>query len=265
MESKQTYQADLDNRCGAIPDNPPQNKLKLKGILIMKEKIKNLFPKQIGLMQALLTLTFTLAIVISNIISARTFNFFGFTMTSAVFLFPITYVLSDVFSEVYGYKWSRITCYLGFGANFLAMAIFSIVSVLPTLPWMEETAGSFNIVLGGLSACTIASLIAFVAGDFVNDKIFAKIKQRHIGLTNQTGFGFRAIVSSVAGEFVDSLIYIPLAFCVFNPVMGFGDAMIMVLLQVGIKVVIELIILPLTQLIVRTVAKKEEKNLSNNV
>lgn len=228
----------------------------------MKEKIKNLFPKQMGLLQGLLTLVFTLAIVISNIISSRTFNFFGFTMTSAVFLFPVTYVLSDVFSEVYGYKWSRLTCYLGFGANFIAMAIFSVVSILPTLPWMEETAGAFNAVLGGLSACTIASLIAFVVGDFVNDKIFAKIKSRHEGLLNQKGFGFRAIISSVAGELVDSLIYIPLAFCVFNPIMGFGDAMVMVGLQVVIKVAVELIILPLTHLIVKSVAKHESKQLS---
>ena len=65
-------------------------------------------------------------------------------MTSAVIIFPITYILSDLFSEVYGYKWSRLTCYLGFVMNLFMVGIFYLVSVLPVLdPGVAE---NFNNV-----------------------------------------------------------------------------------------------------------------------
>ena len=65
---------------------------------------------------------------ISNIITAKQVLLpFGITMTGAVFIFPVTYILSDLFSEVYGYRWSRITCYLAFAMNLLMVLLFSLV------------------------------------------------------------------------------------------------------------------------------------------
>ena len=71
--------------------------------------------KRISMMQMCLTLLFVVSLVVSNIITSKQVLLpFNITMTGAVFIFPITYILSDLFSEVYGYKWSRTTCYLGF-------------------------------------------------------------------------------------------------------------------------------------------------------
>lgn len=225
----------------------------------MKEKIKNLFTydRPISALQIILTILFVGVLMISNIISARLFNFFGFGMTCAVIVFPITYILSDLFSEVYGYKWSRFTCYLAFGINLLAVGIFYLASCLPAV--IPAQAEAFKSILLGTFACTMASFIAFVVGDFVNDKIFAKMKRNHEGLTNHKGFAFRAILSSFAGELVDSCIYLPLAFLVFNPIMTFKDVLIMIVLQVTLKTIYEALVLPLTMYLTKKVSSYENK------
>ena len=223
---------------------------------------KRLSNEKISPLLNILTIIFVSTLLISNIISSRIFNFFGFNMTSAVFLFPITYVLSDVFSEVYGYKWSRITCYMAFTINLIAVLIFAIISILPVGidEYNAMVANSFRMVLNGSFACSIASIIAFVLGDFVNDKIFANMKKKHVGITNHKSFGFRAIISSFAGEFVDSVVYLPLAFLVLNPILTVKDVAIMVALQVVLKTTYEIIVLPITTLVVKAVSNYEYKN-----
>ena len=230
----------------------------------MKEKIKKLFTfdKPITALQVILTVVFTGALMISNIVSARLFNFFGYSMTCAVVIFPVTYILSDLFSEIYGYKWSRLTCYLGFFIYLFAVGIFYLASALPAaIPGQAE---AFNSVLLGMFACTLASFIAFVVGDFVNDKIFSVMKKNHEGLTNHKRFALRAILSSFAGELVDSCIYLPLAFLVFNPIMSGIDVLIMIGLQVSLKIAYEIIILPLTTFLAKTIGKYEAKKVILN-
>lgn len=211
-------------------------------------KTKNLLKtdRPISTLQVILTIIFVGTLMVSNIISSRIFNFFGFSMTAAVIVFPITYILSDLFSEIYGYKYSRLTCYMAFGANFFAVLIFWLVSILPIHPYGVEVAESFKMILTGSFACSMASFIAFVVGDLANDKIFARMKKKQAGLTNHKGFAARAILSSVVGEFFDSAIYLPLAFLVFNPIMQVKDVLIMIILQVGIKTAYEALILPIT-------------------
>lgn len=227
----------------------------------MKEKLRNFltFEKPVSVLQVLLTVLFVGTLMISNIISARLFDFFGFGMTCAVVVFPITYILSDLFSEVYGYKWSRFTCYLAFAINLFAVGVFYLVTCLPAV--IPAQAEAFNSILVGTFSCTMASFIAFVIGDFINDKIFAKMKRNHKGLQNHNGFAIRAILSSFAGELVDSCIYLPLAFLVFNPIMSFTDVLIMIALQVSLKTLYEAIILPLTTLITKKVSAYEYNQL----
>lgn len=223
----------------------------------MKEKFKKLFTfdRPISVLQVLLTIIFVGALLISNIVSARLFNFFGQGMTCAVIVFPITYVLSDLFSEVYGYKWSRFTCYIGFAINLFAVGIFYLASILPgVIPAQVE---AFNNILLGTFSCTIASFIAFVVGDFCNDKVFAKMKVKHEGLKNQKGFALRAILSSLVGELADSCIYLPLAFLVLNPIMTVKEVIIMIVLQVALKMAYEIAILPITTLLTKKVSKYE--------
>ena len=203
-------------------------------------------------LQLLLTLLFVVALVVSNIITSKQVLLpFNITMTGAVFIFPITYIVSDLVSEVYGYRWSRMTCYLGFAANLFATIVFSLVIESPA-PSYWQNQEAFQTVLGSTPRILIASLLAFVVGDFVNDRIFAKMKSKYPNSIK--GFGVRAIFSSLMGELVDSLIFLPLAFFGQMPV---KTLIIMTISQVVIKTGYELVILPFTTVIVKAVSKYE--------
>ena len=208
--------------------------------------------EKFSILQLILTLLFVLALVISNIITAKQIQLpFGLVTTGGFFIFPITYILSDVFSEVYGYKWSRITCYMGFLANLIAVIIFTLVIHTPS-PDYFENAGAFSIVLGNTPRILFASLLAFVLGDFVNDKVFAKMKLKH--KDDHKGFGVRAILSSLFGEMTDSLIFYPLCFLGAVP---FTALLIMMGTEVVIKTGYEVIILPITRLVMKKVSNYE--------
>ena len=210
--------------------------------------------KNISVLQCVLTVLFVSCLLISNVITAKQVLLpFNITMTGAVFIFPITYILSDLFSEVYGYKWSRFTCYLAFAMNLLMVIVFSAVIVSPAPNyWTNQEA--FQTVLGSTPRVLFASLLAFVVGDYANDKIFRIIKRKYPN--SHKAFGWRAIVSSIAGELVDSLIFLPIVFIGLMPLQTLA---IMTITQVSIKTLYEVLILPLTKFIVVKVSKYESR------
>ena len=212
--------------------------------------------KKVSELQLFLSVLFVTSLLISNIITAKQVLLpFGITMTGAVFIFPVTYILSDLFSEVYGYRWSRITCYLAFAMNLLMVLLFSLVIVTPAPDyWTNQEA--FQTVLGSTPRVLAASLLAFILGDMVNDKVFRRMKEKHPN--ELKGFGWRAILSSLVGELVDSLIFLPLAFLGQMPI---ATLAIMTICQVGIKTGYEVVILPITRLVVKLVSKYENKEL----
>lgn len=209
--------------------------------------------KKISVLQFALTLLFVVCLIVSNIISAKQMLLpFDITMPAAVIVFPITYILSDVFSEVYGYKWSRITCYMGFAANLFAVIVFSLAIATPAPSyWMNQEA--FEVVLGNTPRMLCASLLGFVIGDFINDRVFKRFKEKHPN--DHKGFGFRAILSSFCGELCDSLIFLPIAFLGQMPIKTLATMMVC---QVLIKTSYEVIILPVTHWIVKVVSKCEK-------
>ena len=119
----------------------------------------------ISFLQLVLTLLFVVSLLISNVIASKQVLLpFGIVMTGAVFIFPITYILSDLFSEVYGYRWSRLTCYMGFAANLFMVMVFSLVIITPAPSfWTNQEA--FQAVLGNTR---IYSHTIFMIGDHTN-------------------------------------------------------------------------------------------------
>lgn len=224
----------------------------------MLKNIKNYFKgifsefKNISMIQMVLTVLAVSALLISNVITSKQVLLpFNITMTGAVFIFPITYVLSDLFSEVYGYKYSRFVCYLSFAMNLLMVIVFSgvIASPAPSY-WMNQEA--FQTVLGSTPRVLVASLLAFVIGGWADDAVFAKMKAKYP--KSHKGFGIRAIISSVMGELVDSLIFLPLAFIGQMPL---ATLAVMTIMQVVIKTAYEVLILPVTTYVVKKVSKYE--------
>ena len=192
------------------------------------------------------------AMLVANIIANKQFEIFGLALPCAVLIFPITYILSDVFSEVYGYKWSRRSAWTAFGMNLFAVAAFQITLALPGVAWFEGQA-AFEAVLGNTPRILAASLLSYMLGDWVNDIVFHKMKQAD---KENKRFGMRSILSSFCGEFTDSLIFIPLAFIGTMPI---KRVCIMVLVQASTKLLLEFILLPATKACVKAAKRVEGK------
>lgn len=220
----------------------------------MKKTIVNNNEK-ISFLQLVLTVLFVSSLLISNVITAKQVLLpFDIVMTGAVFIFPITYILSDLFSEIYGYKYSRRTCYIAFAMNLFMVVVFQLViETTPPAFWNNQQA--FETVLGNTPRILFASLTAFVLGDYINDRVFKKLKEKHP--KDHKGFGFRAIASSFCGELVDSLIFLPIAFIGTMPIASLIE---MTIMQVIIKTGYEIVILPVTKYIVRVVSAYENKS-----
>ena len=215
-----------------------------------KEKISK---EKISMVQMLLTVLSVVTLLVSNVITSKQIILpFNITMTGAVIIFPITYILSDVFSEVYGYKYSRFVCYLSFTANAFMVAIYQIVINLkaPEYWTLQE---AFQSVLGNTPRILFASMLAFLIGDWMNDLVFAKMKEKYKNTHEK--FGYRAILSSFIGEIVDSLIFLPIAFIGLMPTQ---TLVIMTITQVFLKTSYEILILPITKLIVTKVSRYEK-------
>ena len=208
--------------------------------------------KTVSTLQVWLTVLFVSCFLVSNILAAKQFQLpFGITMTGAVIVFPIIYILSDLFSEAYGYKWSRLTCYMAFAMNLLMVGFFSIAIATPAPSyWTNQEA--FQTVLGSAPRTLFASLLAYIVGDFMNDRVFRRMKNMH---TDMTGFKARAILSSLVGEMCDSCIFIPIAFIGTMPA---RTLLIMGITQVCLKTGYEVVILPLTALATRKVIAYEQ-------
>lgn len=216
----------------------------------MKQKVSPLF--------LLMVVINTVAMLVSNIIACKVFSIGFAVLPCAVIVFPITYILSDVFSEVYGYKWSRITAWIAFGANLFMVGIFAIANAIPGVdPVISE---GMRSVLGTTPWALAASLCAYMVGDLMNDKVFRRMKER----CGEKGFWYRAILSSLVGELCDSLIYIPLGMNILPKLflgfefMSWKQIAIAIPVQALVKTLYESCITPLTALVARKAAKYEK-------
>lgn len=214
----------------------------------MKKKVSPLF--------TLLVVVFTVCMLISNVIANKQFAIGSWNTPAGVLVFPVTYILSDIFSEIYGYKWSRRTAWIGFSMNLFMVIIFKLTLIIPGPAWFEGQQ-AFETVLGSTPRLLAAGLLAYMVGDLANDMLFRRMKGND---TNGKGFSVRAIASSFLGELVDSCIFMPCAFLGLMPANQFPK---MILLQVVIKVSYEIIILPITNILVKKV-RVYENSLSSS-
>lgn len=198
----------------------------------------------------------------ANIVACKSIPFFGIsvfgnelTVNGGILVFPIMYILSTVFSEVYGYRDSRVTCWLSFGSNLFMVLIFQLALILPAAPWFNQEA--FAAILGTTPGMLAASLTAYVVGDLVKDKIFDKLKRRD----GEERFALRALLSSFCGQAIDSLIFLPLLYWFTGQfgttITAWYQLVAMVIIYAAMKTAYEAIILPVTTKCVRAVKKYE--------
>ena len=193
-------------------------------------------------------------LVTSNFFVPRVWQVAGLPLqlSGAVLLFPVTYILNDCITEVYGYRKSRFVIWLAFVLSAFVAIMAQLICWLPA-PYEEggkPIAESFNKLFSMVPKTTIASLIAFFCGSTINAWVMSRMKVNSGG----RAFGLRAILSSVAGEVADSAIFFPV---VFWNIMPLGAVMKIALMQVLAKVLYEVLALPLTSWFVRRVKKAE--------
>ena len=166
----------------------------------------------------LIMAVFVTVLVVSNIASSAKivdwgFSIFGVRMAfdAGTLLFPVSYIFGDILTEVYGYRNSRRVIWAGFACLALSAVIFGVVRILPGESQWQKYAGdaAYLAILGGMSSggIVLASLAGYWSGEFTNSFILAKMKI----LTRGRWLWTRTIGSTIAGELVDTVIFVTIA------------------------------------------------------
>ena len=198
--------------------------------------------------------TLIVCLITSNFFVPRLWQVAGLPLqlSGAVLLFPVSYILNDCLTEVYGYRKARFVIWLAFLLSAFVAVMAQLVCWLPEplQDGSKPVAESFNSLFGLVPKTTAASLIAFFAGSTINAWVMSRMKVSSHGRR----FGVRAILSSVAGELGDSLIFYPV---VFWGVMPVGAILQLAVTQICAKILYEIVALPLTSWAVRSLKRKE--------
>ena len=189
-------------------------------------------------------------LLLSNLIAGKMMALGSVTLPAAVILVPITYILGDVFTEIYGYKNMRTVIWMGFACSAFAVIIYMITIALPHPDfWGNQEA--FATVLGTTPRVFAASLIGYLFGEFSNSMILSKLKVK----TEGKKLWMRTIGSTIVGEAFDTVIFISISFWGTMPT---ETLLQMMLFQYMFKVCYEIIFTPVTYAVVRKLKKIED-------
>lgn len=196
------------------------------------------------------TVLFVTCLLLANIAAAKLFSLGTLTLTAGVLLFPITYIVNDVLSEVYGFKKARTAITLGFAMNILMVAYFSLTIILP-YPVFFQNQEAYATILGNTPRILVASLIAYLVGSTLNAKVLTTMKGN---IKDNKGLFARCVVSTLVGEFVDSLLFVTIGFFATMPT---NALLIMVVTQACCKTLYEIVVYPVTSKVISKVKQIE--------
>lgn len=206
---------------------------------MMKEKVSVPF--------MLLGILFNVCLIAANLLETKVIQVGGLSVTAGLLVFPISYIINDCIAEVWGFKKARLIIWSGFAMNFFVVALGLIAVAIPAAPFWEG-AEHFNFVFGMAPRIVAASLLAFLVGSFLNAYVMSKMKVASQG----RNFSARAIWSTIVGETADSLIFFPIA---FGGVIAWPELMIMMGIQIVLKSLYEVMILPVTIRVVKAIKR----------
>ncbi|MCB0121370.1 MAG: queuosine precursor transporter, partial [Caldilineaceae bacterium] len=161
----------------------------------------------------------------------------------------VSYILGDVLTEVYGYRWARRAIWLGFVGNLVAVVAIWLAGLLPA-PVFWQGQDAYNIILGFTPRLLLASFAAYLLGEFANSTVLAKMKiwtqGRHLWA--------RTIGSTIVGQGLDSLVFILIA---FGGLMASPELVTAIVSQWIFKSAYEALATPLTYAVVNTLKRLE--------
>jgi uncharacterized integral membrane protein (TIGR00697 family) len=200
---------------------------------------------------------FVAILLLSNIIGAAKPSFVTlpdgteWSFGAGVLFFPLSYIIGDVLTEVYGFARARRVIWTGFAAlAFMAFMAWVVVALPPAKDWPGQEA--YEFVFGNSWRIVLASMAAFWAGEFANSIVLAKMKV----WTGGKKLWSRTIGSTIVGQGLDSLIFYPLA---FYGLAGWPPEQLMqvVVSQWIIKTMWEVLLTPVTYLVIGTLKRRE--------
>lgn len=201
-----------------------------------------------GRLLPVITALFVTSLLTANIIAVKLFVVAGVVLPAGVVIFPLSYLFGDVLTEVYGYARTRQVIWLGFFCNLLMVIAIWIGQGLPAAPFWKGQA-AYEDILGFAPRLLVASLAAYLVGEFVNSYILAKLKLATKGRWLWT----RTISSTILGQLLDSIVFIMLAFTGT----GVPDLASVILAQWLFKSGYEILATPFTYLVVNTLKRIE--------
>jgi queuosine precursor transporter len=153
------------------------------------------------------TALFITALLTANVIAAKLVEVAGFVVPAGIVVFPLSYICGDVLTEVYGYRLARRVIWLGFLCNVLMVTTIWIGGLLPPATFWDGQA-AYERLLGFTPRLLVASLAAYLVGEFANSYVLARLKVATGGRWLWT----RTIGSTLVGQGLDSLVFIVVAF-----------------------------------------------------
>jgi queuosine precursor transporter len=193
---------------------------------------------------------FVTTLLISNVISVNLFALGPLVLPAGMVIFPISYIVGDVLTEVYGYARARQVIWLGFGCNLIAVVVIQVALALPPAPFWAPNQAAYESILGFTPRLLVASFIAYLVGEFANSAVLARMKI----LTRGRYLWTRTIGSTLVGEGLDSAIFITIA---FFGIMPHGELLPAIATQWLFKTAYETLATPFTYLVVNFLKRVE--------
>lgn len=197
----------------------------------------------------IIVMVFITCLITANIVAVKLVSISGFIVPAGIVIFPISYIVGDVLTEVYGYKHARRVIWLGFACNLLAVIGIIIGQALPAASFWDAQS-AYDRILGYTPRLLIASFVAFLFGEFANSYVLSRMKIATKGRWLWT----RTIGSTIVGQGLDSVIFIFLGFWGTSPQDALIGAMVT---QWLFKVGYEAVATPLTYIVVNFIKRQE--------
>lgn len=204
----------------------------------------------------LLSVLFCVCLITANVLETKQISFLCVNITGGLLVFPVSYIINDCVSEVWGYRKARLLIWCGFLMNFVFVAFGALADFIPGAPYWHNEDG-FHQVFGLAPRIAAASFVAFLIGSFINAYVMSRMKIRDKGRR----FALRAVVSTIFGELADSLVFFPLA---LGGVVPWEEMPSLMLSQVVLKTLYEIVVLPLTIRTVKAIKRIESEDVYDN-
>jgi uncharacterized integral membrane protein (TIGR00697 family) len=196
---------------------------------------------------AIIIAVFVTCLITANIVAVKMISLGSFTFFAAILIFPLSYIVGDILTEVYGYRMARRVIWLGFICNLILVFFVWIVQLLPSAPaWTGQEA--YKAILGSTPRILFASFLGYLVGEFTNSLVLSRMKI----FTRGRWLWIRTIGSTIIGEGLDTVVFTTMA-TLGTP---FFVPALMLNQWLG-KVLIEVVFTPVTYAVVKWLKQKE--------